>query len=508
MLVTLPAVTAYTVTFDYKIFETSPVGATADSDFAALDSGHLVIPVNTLSASIPLRIFDDSAFEAPESFRVRLFHPHAAAFPDSNGVADTSIQYLDALVTILDDDLAPEVVVTADSAVHEGNSGVRPLTFTVRLQDPITHKPLDPKNAPQVPVSFRWRTLDGVARPSGTDHARLADSDYVAIAPRRDTLPFRTTSMSISVNVRGDLRYESDEHFLVRLDSLLGLDSVGSILQDSGWILNDDTRPVLSIADITVQEPSTFGASDTAVFRLSLSRPSGLPVAISFTTADSTARSTVDPVSGIRDYRVFSGSLSIPPDSSGAFLRVPVYGDTLHEGPEHFLMRLLSSVGASLTDSVAVAAILDADSAPSLSLDTAWVREPTTGTSSLVFRVHLSAPSGLASSFSWRTNAGTALPGLDYTQVPARSMILRAGLRDTTFAVSVLPDSIAGEHVESLTVAASSLVGLRAAGTSTIGYIVDAQGLPAITIADIPPVVEADSTLRFSITLDLSLIHI
>ncbi len=502
MLVTLPAVTAYTVTFDYKIFATSPAGATADTDFVALDSGHLVIPVNTLTASIPLRIFDDSAYEAPESFRVRLFHPHAAAFPDSNGVADTSIQFLDIRVTILDDDLAPEVVLTADSAVQEGNAGTRPLTFTVRLQDPITHLPLAARNAPQVPVSFRWRTLDGAARPSGTDHALLSDSDYVAAGPLRDTLTFRSTFKTISVNVRGDLRHESDEHFLVRLDSLLGLDSVGSVLQDSGWILNDDAPPLLSIADISIQEPSVFGGSDTAMFRLSLSRPSGLPVVLSLATRDSTARSTTDPVSGIRDYQTLSGSLTIPPDSSGAFLRVPVYGDTLHEGPERFLMRILSAAGASLTDSVAVAAILDADSAPALSLDTAWVLEPTTGTTSLVFRVRLSAPSGLASSFSWRTNAGTALPGLDYTQVPARSMVLRAGLRDTTFAVSVLADSIAGEQVESLSVAATGLVGAKAGTISATGYILDAQGLPRITIADLPPVVEADSTLRFPVVLD------
>lgn len=502
LLVTLPAVTAYTVTLDYRILETSPVGATADTDFAALDSGRVVIPVNTLVAAIPVRIFDDSAYEAPESFLVRLFHPHAAAFPDSNGVADTSIQFLDVPVTILDDDLPPEIVLTADSAVREGDTGTRPLTFTVRLQDPITHKPLDPKHAPQVPVSFRWRTLDGLAAPSGTDHARLSDSDYVGVAPRRDTLPFRSTSLSISVAVRGDLRHESDEHFRIRLDSLLGLDSVGSVLLDSGWILNDDAPPTLSIADVSVQEPPVFGASDTAVFRVALSRPSGLAVVVSFTTRDSTARSAIDPVSGIRDYRALAGSLSIPPDSAGVFLRVPVYGDTLHEGPEHFLMRILSSTGASLTDSVAVAAIRDADSAPRLFLDTAWVREPASGTASLVFRARLSAPSGLATSFSWRTDAGSALPGLDYTEVAGRVLPLRAGLRDTTFAVSVLADSIAGEKVESLTVAASNLVGLRTGRTATTGFIVDAQGLPALAIADLPAVVEADSTLRFPVTLD------
>jgi len=502
IVVRLPAVTAYTATFDYRIFESSPAEATADTDFVAFDSGHLVIPINTTTATIPVRIFDDSAYEAGESFRVRLFHPHATAFPDSNGVADTTIPFLDVLVTILDDDLAPEVVVTADSAVHEGDAGTRPLTFTVRLRDPATHQPLDPKNAPQVPVSFRWRTRDGVAGVSGTDAARASDADYAPLAPRRDTLPLRSTSMSISVDVRGDLLHESDEHFTVRLDSLLGLDSVGSVLEDSGWILDDDLPPTLSVSDLSIQEPAGFGDADTAVFRLVLSRPSGLQVVLSFATRDSTARSTTDPVSGIRDYRSLAGSTAIRPGDSVLDLRVPVYGDTLHEGAERFLLRLLSLVGASTTDSVAMATILDADSAPALFLDTAWVREPSTGTADLVFRVHLSAPSGLPSSFAWRTAAGTALPGLDYAEVSAASASLRAGLRDTVLTVSVLSDSVAGEAVESLSVAASNLAGLRAGGTTASGFIADARGLPRISIGDIPAVVEADSTLLFPIALD------
>lgn len=492
LVIRLPYTTAYTVRAKYSIVETSPRQAIQGEDFL-YDTGRVVIAAGDSVFTLQVRIFGDSSYEAGETFRVVFDSVSGAGCPDANGLADTTIKRCEAVGTIIDDDLAPRVRIDSDSAIHEGDTGTRPSTFTVRLIDPVSGKPLDPKNAPQVSISFRWRSLDS--------SATVSDNDYVQEPQRRDTLALRGVSKSISVAVRGDTRHERDEAFLVLLDSLLGMDPVGSILSDSGLILNDDSAPGVRIGDVIVREPARHGDTAWALFPLSLSRTSGLPVVLQIGSADSTARSTVDPISGIADYRAPSLQITIPADRAGDTLRIPVFGDTLYEKGEAFKALLLSAVNAVLDDSVGVGSIIDADSAPTISIDTAWVVEPASGRRLIVFRTHLSRPSGLPASVTFQVLSGTATSGLDYIVASSTGMNYRAGLRDTVFTFDVLSDSVAGEETEDLTVSITFHDGLRAGITTAKGYIVDAQGLPMVSIADAPATKEGD-TARFRVTMD------
>ncbi|MCB9495675.1 MAG: hypothetical protein H6686_02185 [Fibrobacteria bacterium] len=521
--VSISWVTPYTVTAHYELIAVSPVSATPDVDFL-VDTGTIVIPIDSLSAPLKIHIYEDRRYEGPETFLVRFTNIHAAAFPDSNGRPDTSLHVYDVVTGIHDDDVIPKMQIKADSAVHEGDSGTRKATLTFRLLAPGRgENPLPVEDAPELPISFRWRTWIGIYSMPGFPHsADTADHDYIN-ADEVVHLPRDSVRMTLSFDVVGDKRWEFDEFLGIRIHEAVNVDTGNSFTWDSVWILNDDPMPEIRLADTTILEPAR---GDTAVSMVALraSAPFGLDLAMLGNCADSTATSNLDPLSGFPD---FGGtpSASFTPcpfqvrlkaDSLLTFLPVNIFGDGLYEGTEHF-RQFLTEVASTipdhrnnpfsgfrfpLADSLAIVRILDADTPPILTLDTAWVVEPESGTRGMAFRVHLDRPSSLPSSFTWSTTPGTAQPVLDYIGVQDSMVALRPGLTDTTIVVTVVSDSIAGEGVETLTVSATPVSGLDPDPSSAEGHVIDAQGLPRASISDVGPVTEADSTIDFPVALD------
>jgi hypothetical protein len=100
--------------------------------------------------------------------------------------------------TILNDDTAPTITIS-DVSAAEGNAGTTPFTFTVTLS-----------NASDQPVTVDYQTNDGTAT--------LANNDYVA-ASGTLTIPAKTLSGTITVDVNGDVTNESDETFTVDLSN-------------------------------------------------------------------------------------------------------------------------------------------------------------------------------------------------------------------------------------------------------------------------------------------------
>jgi Calx-beta domain len=491
----IPAVTAYQGSVHYEIKESATRSAIAGIDFSA-DTGTLIIPINALTTLLRVRIFDDSSYEGPETFRVVLSKPVAVGFAKvAGGSADTSVKTLEFTGTIIDNDSASIVKITSDSAVMEGNSGTHPSTFTVRLYDPYHPDiALSIKNAPQLPVAFRWHTVDG--------SATVSDSDYLAQLSRWDTVPALALTKSISVLVKGDLRYENDEAFKVIIDSVVNGTLSGASTSDSGVIRNDDSAPTIRISGITVQEPAVYGDTAWATFTFHVSAPSGLATPIFWRTQDGSAKGTADFAKNPADYLTNSGTLVIPHDSLSGTVRVAVFGDTLFEKSEIFTLMVDSVKNGFIGDTTATATILDADSAPTVSISSATIREPSTGTSILRFPVHLSRPSGIASSFVWSTQDGTALQGLDYKAVVSDTMHLPAFLRDTVLQVVIYSDSVAGEGDETFSVTLSDLTDLRPGSLAAVGTIQDAQDGFRLTIDSIAPVAEADTLVHFQARLD------
>ena len=95
-----------------------------------------------------------------------------------------------------------------------------------------------------------------------------------------------------------------------------------------------------------------FGTESEAVFTVSLSTPSSLPVTVSFNTADGTA------LAG-SDYAATTGTLTFAPGKTTKTVRVSVLDDTIQEKDEAFLVNLSNATGSVIADAQGVATIRD-----------------------------------------------------------------------------------------------------------------------------------------------------
>lgn len=105
---------------------------------------------------------------------------------------------------------------------------------------------------------------------------------------------------------------------------------------------------------IHVTRPVVDEGTRTADFFVWLSRPSTLPVSVSFTTADETAAAG-------QDYRALSGLLSFAPGEMVKTVSVDIVEDAVAEGRELFRLLLASPSNATLAQAYGVAEIGPSD---------------------------------------------------------------------------------------------------------------------------------------------------
>src|SRR5262249_35619469 len=157
-----------------------------------------------------------------------------------------------------------------------------------------------------------------------------AGSDYGAAS---GTLTFAAgeTSKTVTVQVLGDTTFEADETFSVVLS-----DSANAALGTAaaaGTVVNDDGRPVGSVAGVTLAEGDA--GTSQAVFTLTLSNASSETVTVSYATADGTAQAGTD-------FQAAGGTVTFTPGQTTASVAVAVLGETDLEADETFTLALSS----------------------------------------------------------------------------------------------------------------------------------------------------------------------
>jgi chitinase len=214
-----------------------------------------------------------------------------------------------------------------------GTGGTATATFTVMLSAP---------SARTVTVNYNTGNISAT---SGADYT--ATSGTLTFAPGE-------ISKSIAVTILSDNLAEPTETFRVLLSNPnLGTigdgEGIGTILDSGGLPL-----PQLSIADVTVTEGNT--GTSNAVFTVTLSASSAIPVTVRYTTIDGAA------LAG-SDYHAVNGTLTFAPGELTKTISVPIIGDTIAEPTERFRVVLSQPTNATLNRAEALGTIVDNDAA-------------------------------------------------------------------------------------------------------------------------------------------------
>ena len=225
-------------------------------------------------------------------------------------------------------------IAIADVTVTEGDSGTNDVTFSVTLTPASTNT-----------VRVNFSTANGTAIGSGTTADYVPGSGIVTFAPG-------TTNQQITVGVRGDRIFESDETFLINLTAPVnGMIGDG---QAAATVLNDDAMPTVSVTDVTVTEQNT--TTTNAIFRVSLSGASGLPVVVTFGAAGGTAEAGIDFSNRIGQLTFTAGTPFLTQN-----VVIIVFGDTTPEVNETFFLQLTSATNATIARPSGIGTIVNDD---------------------------------------------------------------------------------------------------------------------------------------------------
>jgi hypothetical protein len=375
-------------------------------------------------------------------------------------------------------------------------------------------------NTTAYPVIFQWFT---VSMPAGVGHAVAGvnfkvDSGWDTIQPQGLTAP-------VTVRIYNDSSYAPPESLWVVLKNATGagfanksgvLDTTLKADTVVGVIVNDNQPPLIRIQRVSPRDSFPEGNSGTKpeTFTVTLLDPvtglpltsrlaPQLPVLFEWGTSDGTATAANNdylPVSGRWD--------TIAANAVATTISVQVVGDTVYEPDEWFLVHLDSLVHAIKTSAnghqsqLSDTGWITNDDVPPVWISGDTVQQPATGYVNARFPVHLTGPSKVATSFVWRTVAGTAVPGLNYTQVDSTVVVLPPGTTDTALYVRVLADSLAGEGVQTFQVVLSDLNGLTFGNGNATGTILPAHGSLSLALDSVGRVVESDTTVHFHLSLD------
>ena len=438
-----PSKTAITV--DYA----ASAGSAGAADFTVV-SGTLTIPAYSTSAMIQVPVSPESLVEPNETVLLTLSGVTGGFIGDDVGIG-----------TIVNDDSA--LVSIANTSLAEGNAGTAPMTFTLSLSNPV-----------QGTVDVAASSADG-ADTDPLRNATLGDNDYQAVVA---TVSFAAGAMTrtMTVAIVGDLDVEPDQFVRVVLSNLsvpAGLPvSLGASVAN-GTILNDDATSV-SVGDTGVTEGT--GATVNLVFPIALTAPSKVPVRVDYSTVAQTATAG-------SDFVAVSGTLTIPPNTTGASITVVVVGDNVVEASETLRLLLSNAQGASIGDGDALGTIIDNDDTR-LRLADGTATEQQGGTLTLL--ATLSNRVQQAVTVQYVTIDGGALAGADY--VAANGQIVFPPL-STSVPVNVqLINDAVSEQSESFRVTLSNpvpgapqVILERATATATIFDDEPQHGIPTLS---------------------------
>jgi len=301
---------------------------------AGLATGGLIDDAGAFDGLIPLGADERLLFRAPFtalSNGVARFLADPAdddgndvlVFGSDDPIDPSQVLYVGTVVQIG----PPPTVSVNDTTVVEGGEAV----FTITLS-----------NTTLTNVVVDFTTLDGTA---------VAPDDYAATTGSVTFLAEGALTQEVRVPVANDNIDEDDETFILRLTGATGApiadaEGVGTILA---------TPPTASINDVELVEGNSGETS--AVFTVTLSKESELPISIAYGTIGVTATSGIDFVPA-------TGTVDFAPGETVKTITVQVNGDLVDEDNETFQVVLANATNALIGKSVGVGTIIDDEITP------------------------------------------------------------------------------------------------------------------------------------------------
>lgn len=279
------------------------------TDYTLGTSGPLTILAGQTSTSFTVSINDDALDENNETLILNIGTPTNAT------VGTISSQ----TITIQDNDSPPTVQWSAAS--QSNSESVTSVTVTASLSA---------VSGLAVTVPF---TIDAASTAKGG-----AGLDYTFTPASSLTIAAGSTSASITFTINDDAIYETDETIIVNMGTPTNATASGTTVHTI-TILNNDTAPTLTIADLSAAE-GNGGGTTPFNFIVTASAVSEVAIQFNYSTADGTA-TTAD-----GDYTAVSAAAgTIATGATSTTLSINVTGDDKYEVAENFTVTLSGGSG-------------------------------------------------------------------------------------------------------------------------------------------------------------------
>jgi len=518
--VSLSAASSLTVTVDYATADNT---ATAGSDYTAA-SDTLTFAPGVTSQPITVTVQGDTLDEFDETYFVNLSNPTNATIADNQGLG-----------TITDDDApaggpcatpAITLTATADTWIEKDSATTNHGTENYLMTRPdftYLERSLIQFDFSSIPTNsivrcaeLRVYEVDTNADQTIWVH-QVTNSwnESQATWYNRTFLPWTAIGGDYNITPEGNFAADTTGDRSTNLSTLaqywvynptynFGVLLRSETTGDAGRIrfqsregsnkprLLVDYLPPLYISDATVSE----GDSGTvnAVFTVSLSFVSSLPITVDYATADGTA------IAG-SDYIATSGTLTFTPGITNQPITVTVQADTMDELDKTYFVNLSNPTNATIADGQGVGTITDDDPPPTVAFTAAGQSGAENG-GTMAVTAQLDAVSGLDVTIPFIVE-GTATSGTDqdYT-ITGSPMVIPAGNLTATIIITVNDDSL-DENNETVVVTmdtpTNATLGATTVHTATI---TDNDPLPTVDLdSNSYSVDEGDGTVTITVTL-------
>ena len=447
------------------LVETSSGTATIDADFKTPDrlptAPRFNIPTDAKTFSFAIPILNDVENEGNETFNLRIHDLQQATFAD--GTTEHSLE-----LTIIDNE-KPTLSFMQDTKTVEEEDSNSNVELTLNLSGPIEEA---------VDISYE------VIAESATE-----GTDFVNNGTGSVSIAANTTSIPISIQIKGDDINEGNETFKVRVTTPPNNAAFanGVSMLEATITIVDDESPTLSI------DSSTLTISELAEMThigITLSGPTNEDVVVTYSTSitGSDTAQQADFIAQIAS--TITIATSPPPASPSTFglIQIPITNDTDEEEDETFTLTLTGISGAvfaadqsSIEEQVT---IIDDEGLPILTIDSDQIavnEQSGYAEIDLSFTPAITEPVTIV----YSTIQDTAVGGVDYTIQTNATLEITTGNQETIFIPIANDNSYEGEEKFSMEISAiqGAAYGTDVINNPIIITITDDETEPTITIS-------------------------